>query len=222
MDIQHLESRLAEIQSRLASLLEQAKAPGGGRSLEDILATYGECATVEREIALAKHDEAALPCKWEVPWDKGAPEPHVVASGRKTLLIYLTDEPDPNWDGTYVNVVDTSSDSSFPIALVEFVRCSIFKFGGPNDEVFDGLPLRHKGLASYGAYLIANSQWIAEQIKINSVHPSHNPVNWSGAKHYVLLFHDEMFECIARGHKIEVHNGTFEQVLEIARKRLFE
>ena len=39
---------------------------------------------------------------------------------------------------------------------------------------------------------------------------------------YLLLFHDEMFECIATDYKIELLRGTFRQAMEIATARLFE
>jgi hypothetical protein len=57
------------------------------------------------------------------------------SNGHKTFLVYYIDEPDPNWDGTYVKVVYSSSENVYPLALVEFVRGGTFRFGILNDEV---------------------------------------------------------------------------------------
>jgi hypothetical protein len=222
MDIERLEAQLAEAQSRLEKAAEKFLSSHNLEDWDKLPAMREELLATERELALAKHEETALSCEWEVPWSGGAPLPHVVSSGQKAFLVYLMSKPDPNWDGTYITIVDAASSSSFPLALVEFVGCYAFKFGGPNDEVFHGHPLSGKGLGGYRAYLIANSQWLAELERINSVHDAYDPSYWRELKHYMLLFHDEMFECIAASHKIELHKGTFEQVLEIASKRLFE
>jgi hypothetical protein len=117
--------------------------------------------------------------------------------------------------------VDLNSPESRPIALVEFARCRVTKFGSPNDEVIRGHPLFGKGLEPYGAHLIANSRWLAELQRIHSVHPRYNPSRWQNVKHYLLLFHDETFECLAEGHTIELFRESFVQVLEIAKVRLF-
>ncbi|NNE84700.1 MAG: hypothetical protein HKN28_12090 [Alphaproteobacteria bacterium] len=41
--------------------------------------------------------------------DVGAPLPAVIAAEHHVDLIYLIQEPDPNWDGTYVNVVGSDT-----------------------------------------------------------------------------------------------------------------
>jgi len=224
VDISDLEARLAQAQARYEKATKALAPKHKGGEWEEWRAAYHELLEDERALALAKGEETALPCPWEVPWDMGAPLPHVLSSGYKTYLMYLVREPDPNWDGTYVTVVDPTSPEVLPIALVEFIRCYDFKFGGPNDEVMEGHPLHGKGLGSYDAHLIANSHWLAELEQINSVHIFYNPSAWKGPKlkHYMLLFHDEMFECIAEDHKIEVFQGTFELVFEVATRRLFE
>jgi hypothetical protein len=185
-------------------------------------AAYEELLRAESELALAKGEETALKCNWPVRWDIGAPLPHVVSSGYRTFLIYLANEPDPNWDGSYITIVDPSSSGDLPIALVEFVDCYAYKFGGPSDEVFHGHPLYGKGLAPYYAHTVVNSRWLEELKQINSIHEYYNPANWQNVKHYLLLFHDEMFECIATDYKIELIHGTFRQAMEIATARLFE
>jgi hypothetical protein len=215
MNIDELESRLAAAKSRY-----KAAVRGGGRS--EWRAAHDDLLQAERELSLAKGKETALECDWPILWSKGAPLPHVVSSGYRTFLMYLASEPDPNWDGTYITVVDPSSSGDLPIALVEFVDCYIYKFGGPNDEVFRGQPLSGRGLGGYSAHIVANSRWLAELQRINSVHSNYDPSSWRDDKHYLLLFHDEIFECIATDYKIELIHGTFRQAMEIATARLFE
>ena len=156
-------------------------------------------------------DEFARVIDWDPKWDTGAPTPQVFSNGHKTFLIYLISEPDPNWDGTYVTEIDNTSDTEYPLALVEFSGHT-FRFGIANDEVFDGLPLWKKGLKFYSAHIIENSTWINEIKRINKVHPHYNENMWTNRKHFALLFHDEIFEVIAEGYKIETHKLTFEQL----------
>lgn len=56
-----------------------------------------------------KTDEHAKVIDWSPQWDTGAPMPHVFSNGRKIFLIYLIYEPDHNWDGTYVTMIDSTS-----------------------------------------------------------------------------------------------------------------
>ena len=144
--------------------------------------------------------------------------PHVIASGYKTYLLYIVDVPDPKWDGTYVNVVQTTDTLS--LAIVEFLRCESFRFGCPNDEVLTGHPLWGKGLEYYEAHVVANSCWLAEQERINSVHSLYNPSKWKTLKHYLLLFHDETFECLAQDFKVEVMTESMGQAVKMVTERL--
>jgi hypothetical protein len=163
-------------------------------------------------------EEFARVIEWTPHWDKGAPMPQVFSNANKTLLIYLINEPNPNWDGTYLNIIDNSSETIYPLALVEFSGHT-FRFGIANEEVFSGLPLWVKGLESYSAHIIENSTWINELKNINKVHPYYNEDRWKDLKHFVLLFHDEIFEVIATDYKIEIFKTTFGQLgTEVVRR----
>lgn len=163
-------------------------------------------------------DEFARVIEWSPQWDPGAPMPQVFSNGHKTFLTYLVSEPDPNWDGTYVNIIDNTSESTYSLALVEF-NGDTFRFGIANDEVFSGLPLWEKGLESYAAHIIENSTWITELKDINKVHPYYHEDRWKDIKHFALLFHDQIFEIIATGYKIETFKTTFGKLsTEVARR----
>lgn len=219
-DIQQLEAELEAAKRRLeaASAALAPKHKGGEEKERD--AALHACLELERKVALSKGEEAAMPCEWEIPWDTGAPCPHVLASGQRTILIYLADTIDPNWDGSYVSVIDPKASDPQPLVIVDFRGSYIHKFGGPNDEVFGGLPWEGRGLNAYGAYVIKNSLWLAEMMAVNSVHPYYSESTYTSLKHYVLLFHDEMFECLAEGFELERFQGSFAEALEVAWQRL--
>jgi hypothetical protein len=163
-------------------------------------------------------EEHATVIEWTPKWDTGAPMPQVFADGHRTFLIYLINEIDPKWDGTYVTMIDNTSDTQYPLALVEFDG-GTFRFGIANDEVFGGLPLSDKGLQWYSAHLIHNSKWIDELKSIHKVHPYYSADNWKNRKHYTLLFHDELLEVIGTDYKVETFKTTFEKLAtEVVRR----
>lgn len=164
--------------------------------------------------------EFARVIDWKPIWDFGAPMPQVFSNGHKTYLIYLIDEPDPNWDGTYVTMIDNESSESYELALVEFIKPDTFRFGTVNDEASFGHPLSAKGLETYSAHIVENSSWIEELKTIHKVHPYFNENIWTEKKHFLLFFHDEMFEIIANDFKIETHKTTFLELSTEIVKRL--
>jgi hypothetical protein len=146
----------------------------------------------------------------------GAPLPCLVASENDLYLSYIMNVPDPNWDGTYVNVVGLESQKD--IAIVRFSGAFSHFFGPPNDEAFEGHPLSRLGLKPYSVSRIEGSSWIKELIKRNSVHPQHSPNMLSEHSHYIFAFHDTTFECIAKGFTVQKFNGSMnEAILEMAR-----
>ena len=140
---------------------------------------------------------------WSPLWSAGAPSPQVFSNGFKTYLAYLTDE---------------ENDS---VAIVEFFKSHSYRFGTVNDEAGHGHPLYNRGLSFYGAHVIDNSNWIEELKKIHKVHPRYSEERWSKYKHYLLFFHDEMFEIIAEGFEIEKSNLKLKEASFEIVSRLF-
>lgn len=137
--------------------------------------------------------EKAKVIDWEVKWSGGSPCPSVYSNGHKTFLTYLAREPQ--------TLDDFNNGESF--GVVEFLRCHSFRFGIVNDEAANGHPLYEHGLKIYQAHEIINSKWIAELKDIHRVHPGFKESFWSKRKHYLLFFHDEIFECIAEDYRVE-------------------
>ena len=176
-------------------------------------AAYQNCLTLERDLARSLDEECAVEIGWPAPWDTGAPLPHVLSSGRRTFIVYNQSERDPHWDGSYAQVVDPRTPEMRLIATVEFEHCLVHKFGSPNDEVLEGHRLHGKGLSGYRAHVVERSAWLKEIEQINSVHPQYDPASWTGLTHYVLPFHDQTFECIAKGHVLKEWLSTFAEAL---------
>ncbi len=81
-------------------------------------------------------------------------------------------------------------------------------FGAPNDESFHGDALARFGLKPYGFARVENSPWIESLRLMNSVHPYHHEEVFAELEHFVLLFHDTTFECVARGYAVETADGA--------------
>ncbi len=103
-------------------------------------------------------------------------EPTLVQSERACYLIY--------WD------------REMNRKALEFYRCSITKFGYPNDDALAGHRLYGKGLDFYGVFEVFESEWIAELRKCNQVRFPDVKVFEDG-RHFIFAFHDSTFECIA-------------------------
>jgi hypothetical protein len=209
MNLIPLEEQLRAAQARLDDMLTRMRGKWTTNLNEEFKVASDQTLAAERELSLAKGEPTAMACEWPFPWDTGAPMPQVLANGQRLILIYLVNEPDPKWDGSNVRIVDTRSSHVEPLAIVHFEHAYEHKFGGPNDEVIQGHPLYGKGLCAYGAHVVANSPWIREVRSINSVHRQYRAESYDSLKHYLLLFHDDMFECLAESYSIRTVRMSF-------------
>jgi hypothetical protein len=101
---------------------------------------------------------------------------------------------------------------------VEFLRCDEFRFGGPSDEDIQYHPLYGNGLRLYDGHIVENSKWLKEVETMFSIDT--NSDSWKRMRHYFLMFHDEIFECIASSYYIEVYAEDYDKVLETAMNRM--
>jgi hypothetical protein len=177
---------------------------------------YAEQLGAERHLARVRGEQYAEPLDLGVRWDIGAPLPHVVSDSWRTIVIFHRPEPDPDWDGTYVRIVHAGQTTPSALGLVEFTGVYLTTFGGLNDEAIDGHPLSGRGLVAYQAHLVHNSSWIAEAERANSVHPQHRGGWYQQYNHYILCFHDETFECIAKSCRAEELHCSMAEALALA------
>lgn len=217
-----LENQLAEANARLRAASAALAPTHKGSEWEEFHAASAEVLRLERELARSRNEPYAVPCDFPVKWDVGAPLPFLLCSDYRTFLTFYVSDPDPNWDGTYVNVVDPASSGDVSLCLVEFQRCASAKLGHPNEEVQGGHYLAGKGLNGYTAQIVVNSPWLAEVAKTNSVHPQDNPEWWKRLNHYVFWFHDSTFECLAESYELELSTEPMSDLLARVQARLIE
>lgn len=143
----------------------------------------------------------------------GAPCPAVIATEHSLALIFFVEEQDPAWDGTSVRVVGLETSGEIG-AVIQFERPSIHTLGPPNDEAFGGHRLAKKGLEPYGAFEVINSEWIQLLEKMNSVHHRHNRERFlEGKRHFIITFHDSVFECVACSYGVKLMPGSVKDLL---------
>ena len=131
--------------------------------------------------------------------DVGAPTPTILSNEHEIYLVFYVQKNDPNWDGSTINVRDSSNEG---IATVKFSKYAQFKFGNPNDEAIEGHPLFDYGLQPYAIQEVENSKWVKELIKMNSVHPYHKDSMFENYQHYIFFFHDTCFEIVCEKFEI--------------------
>ena len=217
-----LEKQLAEANDRLRAASAGFAAKHQGGEWEEFHGAIAEVLRLERELAKSLRQPYAVPCDFPVKWDVGAPLPFLLCSDYRCFLTFYVNDPDPNWDGTYVTVVDPSSPNDASLCLVEFSGCASAKLGHPNEEVQSGHYLAGRGLDGYTAQIVMNSPWLTEVSKTNSVHPYDDPERWKHIKHYVFWFHDSTFECLAQTYKVEVSTESMADLLARVQDRLLE
>src|SRR5690348_6960904 len=100
--------------------------------------------------------------------DIGAPLPTVIAAEHAVTLLYVVGQPDPGWDGTYVNVVTPETLDLF-IATIHFYHPVAHVLAGfPDEETYAGHSLSRVGLKPYQMFEVINSPWAAELERIRS------------------------------------------------------
>jgi len=136
----------------------------------------------------------------------GAPLPIVLATEYQLILLYMVQEYDPDWDGTYTTSVGRDTKTS--IVVVRFEHAGPHLFGPPNDEALHGHPLHSLGLEAHACFEVRPSAWIAELCRRNSVHPNHTDASYDDDRHFIFTFHDSTFEVVAHGFSWEVVSET--------------
>ena len=116
--------------------------------------------------------------------ETGAPMPGIVSDGHNLYAAYI---------------VSTGTASQYEeFAVVRFSHVLQHTFGYPNDEALGGHPLYDAGLAFYAFNLVANSPLLTELGQRNSrVFPGTESM-YSDFLHWIVTFHDETLEVIAK------------------------
>jgi hypothetical protein len=104
-------------------------------------------------------------------------------------------------------------------AVIEFERCSVTKFGYPSDEALGGHPLYKRGLESYGVFEVLSSSWIRQMTEQNRVSFPHTTD--STQRHFIFVFHDSTFECVADSYQATLSTEPYEHILRQLKQRVF-
>lgn len=137
----------------------------------------------------------AQPVDLGVKWDADTPRP-VLLSSLRTFVVFYLSVRDPVTGRTNPRLRGPRADHG--IGVVEFKRMTSIKIGSPNDEVVRGHPLWGSGLEFYSAHEVENSSWITELMEVDRAHERFDESLWSGRRHFLLTFHDETLECVAK------------------------
>jgi hypothetical protein len=219
VEVERLRRELEAAQQRVEKAMQ--RLPKKGADQDAFSAALDEQRAAERRLAAARGEEYAVPFELGVVWSGGAPLPHLLSSGQRAFVAFYLEEVDPDWDGTYARIVDPRADTVESLALAELEGAVAVKMGPPNDEVLHGHPLHGRGLGWYGTYVVENSRWLAELIEINRVHAQFDPEAWADKRHFLLVFHDETVEAIARDIEVRTVRTSMRALLTESIERLW-
>jgi hypothetical protein len=135
--------------------------------------------------------------------DSGSPLP-IILSNDNELFISFYAERNGGFDEPHQrnSIYDTG------IVVLKFKSFLKYSFGLPSNETIQGHPYFKLGLNSFSFYELKSSDLIYSLQKIEKVHPYFNPEKWKEYKHYILTFHDNMFECVAKEFEIAEENTS--------------
>lgn len=159
----------------------------------------------------ADDTERAIPVDLGVAWSAGVSGAHLLQSEFRTFLTCYLGATDPAY-----------TDVEAQIAIIEWHSCQGAVLGYPNDEGQHRHRLWNKGLREIGYYNAAevqDSSWLAHLRRVASANTNYRPSSAPKLRHFVLLFHDSTFECLARGYTVaKVTRPMPDVLLELARR----
>lgn len=135
--------------------------------------------------------------------DFGAPSPTILSNDNDLFITFYVNRVNKSAVPKQLNTVyDTG------IVTLKFNVYLKYTFGLPSNETIQGHPYNKLGMKSFSFYELRNSDFITSLQEIEKVHLYYNPEKWKTYKHYILTFHDNMFECIARDFEIREENTS--------------
>jgi hypothetical protein len=203
MNISELEEKVLAAKGKVKAVMEAR-----GNSSER-LAAFESLEVAQRELAAAKGEPYAVPYDIGFKPEAAVSEPVLLQTDYRTFLTFSAKRLLS--DGKY-------HDAGY--GIIEFERCSLTKFGYPNDEALAGHPLYDKGLGAYRVFRVCNSSWIKQMTEQNRVSFPKTPD--SNKSHFIFTFHDSTFECIANGLTAALSNEPYEKIFAEITKKAFK
>ena len=135
--------------------------------------------------------------------DFGSPSPTILSNDSELFIAFYVDRQNLS---TIPQERNTIYDTG--VFALKFKVYLKYTFGLPGEETIQGHPYSKLGMKSYSFYELKNSDLIKSLQDIEKVHPQYNPTKWEMYRHYILTFHDNMFECIAQDFEIREENTS--------------
>ena len=136
--------------------------------------------------------------------DSGAPSPIILSNDNDLFVAFYVDMDDLFSVPQERNVIyDTGI---FSLKFKSFLK---YTFGMPGNETIQGHPYAKLGMRSYSFYELKDSDLIKSLQDIDRFHPYYDGRKWKKYKHYIITFHDNMFECIAQDFSLEKKTPHF-------------
>ena len=135
--------------------------------------------------------------------DCGSPSPMIISNDSDLFIAFYADKQSAIIEPQERNTVyDTG------IFALKFKSYLKYTFGLPSNETIQGHPYFKFGLRSFAFYELKSSDLIRQLENIEKVHPYYTSDKWKEYKHYILTFHDNMFECVAKEFEIREENTS--------------
>jgi len=133
--------------------------------------------------------------------DYGSPSPIIISNDNELFIAFYGDKERLTNQPHERNIIyDTG------IFALKFKAYLKYTFGLPGNETIKRHPYSKLGMKSSSFYELQNSNLIKELQEIEKGHPYYEPNKWNSYKHYILTFHDNIFECIAQDFEIRAEN----------------
>jgi hypothetical protein len=156
--------------------------------------------------------DTLIPLQAVPEFDIGAPLPIVVADDYALLLAYYLPSSQSQ--------IDEGEYSRQP-ALLKF-QLPYAHFMLPC-HTLGSHPLLKRSLEDLAAFEVQNSSWIRAVERMESRCPNHNADRFmDGKRHFIFVFRDSTFECIATGFQVHLHVGIPLTAFELVEEMLSE
>lgn len=135
--------------------------------------------------------------------DYGSPSPTILSNDNELFIAFYAGKKSSSTIPQERNTVyDTG------VFALKFKVYLKYMFGLPGEETIRGHPYSKLGMKSYSFYELKNSDLIKSLQDIEKAHPKYNADKWKMYKHFILTFHDNMFECVAQDFEIREENTS--------------
>lgn len=141
--------------------------------------------------------------------DYGAPSPLIVANESNLVIAFYTTSEIASYE-----LHERNACQDIGVVSIKFEGCLQYSFGIPGNESIYGHPYWKLGMRPASFYELKDSDWIESLKNIEQVHPSYDLKSWASYKHYILTFHDNMFQCVARDWVSRIEDKAMAQVAE--------